>query len=67
MWIDGSSSMHLTMVKSSSKHTSSLMFIITMLSTPDSADNTLGYGLLEIKREQKRDLCDRVYTSSQRR
>ena len=67
MWIDGSSSMHLTMDKSSSRRTSSLMLIMTMLSILDASDNTLGYGLLEIIREQKRDLCDRVYTSSQRR
>ena len=68
MWVDGSSSKHLTMGVSSNKQISSLMFTTTMLSILDASDDTLAcYGVLEILREQKRELCDRVYTSSQKR
>ena len=42
--------------------------IITMLSAAlDAPGNTNGSGLLEIIREQKRDQCDRMYTSPKRR
>ena len=41
--------------------------IITMLSALDAPGNTNGSGLLEIIREQKRDECDRMYTSLKRR
>ena len=42
--------------------------IITMLSAAlDASVNTNGSGLLEIIREKKRDLRDRMYTSPKRR
>ena len=42
--------------------------IIAMLSAAlDASDNTNGSALLEIIREQKRDQCDRMYTSPKRR
>ena len=60
VWVDGSSSKHLTMDMSSNKQTSSLLFITTMVSILDASDNTLGcYGLLDTIREQKMDLCDK--------